>query len=483
MPGAPGDPVGHGDDRSHPDHRGRRDRRSRPAPRVRRRRHGVRPPGDVDLVRQPLRRGQHRADPRPRRSQWDRHRLHQGGRRRRDLESVSTPLVQALHRGGLDVCAWQFVYGDTPVAEAKVGAAAVARGADCLVIDAEGQYEGKYAAAERYIRALRARIGASFPVSLAGFPYVDYHPAFPYSVFFGPGGAKYNQPQMYWKAIGTSVRTVFEHTYLFNRLWGHPIYPLGQTYESPGRGAIVLFRSFAGATAGRRAGGTGRKPAPRLGRARHDHGCPCRGVPPRRLPASLRRGSRGDLVVWAQEHLRSAGQSGLAVTGVFGNPTRGGARIPERPRARADGVIGTSTWRALLGSAPRRYTGRDGRHILGPRRDVAAPRSRPPAAPPRSRQGLRDPCRPPPLTPPSGGDPGAQRAQGGGVDAISSPSRSQTRGSRAPPTPAGVPVETMSPGSSVISSRDGRGGGERRRSGRRWRRPASPPRSAAARTR
>jgi len=69
-------------------------------------------------------------------------------------------LVGALHKGGLDVCAWQFVYGDSPVAEAKVGATAVRRGADCLVIDAEGDYEGKYAAADLYIQALRARIGA-----------------------------------------------------------------------------------------------------------------------------------------------------------------------------------------------------------------------------------------------------------------------------------------------------------------------------------
>jgi len=119
-------------------------------------------------------------------------------------------LVTTLHQGGLDVCAWQFVYGDSPVAEAKVGAAAVRRGADCLVIDAEGQYEGKYAAADRYLLALRARIGPTFPLSLAAFPYVDYHPSFPYSVFFGPEGATVNQPQMYWKAIGTSVRTVMK---------------------------------------------------------------------------------------------------------------------------------------------------------------------------------------------------------------------------------------------------------------------------------
>src|SRR5207342_1808947 len=82
----------------------------------------------------------------------------------------STSLVSALHAGGIDVCAWQFVYGDNPVAEARVGAAAVAKGADCLVIDAESDYEGKYASADRYIRTLRAKIGESFPLSLAGFP-------------------------------------------------------------------------------------------------------------------------------------------------------------------------------------------------------------------------------------------------------------------------------------------------------------------------
>ena len=133
------------------------------------------------------------------------------------------------------------------------------------MIDAESEYEGKYAAADRYIRTLRARIGETFPLSLAGFPYVDYHPAFPYSVFFGPGGATYNQPQMYWKAIETSVRAVYEHTYLFNRLWGHPIYPVGQTYEAPGAGpsSSASAASPRATAACRRAGGTGRRrPAP-----------------------------------------------------------------------------------------------------------------------------------------------------------------------------------------------------------------------------
>ena len=295
----------------------------------------------------------------------------------------STSLVAALHRGGLDVCAWQFVYGDSPVGEARVGASAVRRGADCLVIDAEGQYEGKYAAADRYIRALRARIGAAFPLSLAGFPYVDYHPSFPYSVLLGPEGATVNQPQMYWKAIGTSVRAVYEHTYLFNRLWGRPVYPLGQTYGGAARKDILRFRRFAQSYGGRRrAGGTGRRRrAPAGGRSA--------GPPPVRSSATgrsnrsplLKRGSRGDLVVWAQEHLQAAVRPGLPVTGIFGRRTRAAVRaFQESQGLPVNGAIGTDTWSSLLTFDPvrPRWAGRRAKRGRG---GAAASRALPPRRP------------------------------------------------------------------------------------------------------
>lgn len=282
----------------------------------------------------------------------------------------NTPLVEALHAGGLDVCAWQFVYGERPLAEARVGAAAVRRGADCLVIDAEGQYEGRYAAADRYVRALRARIGESFPLSLAGFPYVDYHPAFPYSVFFGPGGATYSQPQMYWKAIGTSVRAVYEHTYLFNRLWEHPIYPLGQTYESPGRKPIVRFRRFAESYGGLPPSWwdwqeTDSRGWAGLGATTNG---PFAAYRPVESHPVLKRGSRGDLVVWAQEHLRSAGQPQVPVTGVYGAITRTAVLDFQSSQGLPmDGVVGTETWQSLLGFEPvrARWAARQGRRARG----------------------------------------------------------------------------------------------------------------------
>ncbi len=114
-------------------------------------------------------------------------------------------LVSYFHSRGLRVCAWQFVYGYRPGAEARRGAEAVRKGADCLVIDAESSYEGRYAAADLYVDKLRRRIGRRFPTALTSFPYVDYHPALPYSVFLGPGGARYNLPQLYWHTIGVTV--------------------------------------------------------------------------------------------------------------------------------------------------------------------------------------------------------------------------------------------------------------------------------------
>jgi hypothetical protein len=262
--------------------------------------------------------------------------------------------VAALHHGGLKVCAWQFVYGDAPLAEARVGAAAVRAGADCLVIDAEAEYEGKYAAADLYIHSLRNQIGAAFPLSLAGFPYVDYHPAFPYSVFLGPGGATVNQPQMYWKDIGTSVSEVFAHTYLYNRLWGRPIFPIGQTYGAPGRQPLRLFRRYAASYGtvpswwdwqetttplwGALGAKVGRQKIPDL-------------TPEMENPL-LKIGAKGDLVVWAQERLITAGEE-VEVNGIFDRETRRAVRaFQEAHGLEADGQLDSETWAKLTNYTP-----------------------------------------------------------------------------------------------------------------------------------
>jgi hypothetical protein len=189
---------------------------------------------------------------------------------------------------------------------------------------------------------------------------------------------------MYWKAIGTSVRTVFEHTYLFNRLWGHPVYPIGQTYENPGRAPILRFRRFAESYGG---------PAPSWWdwqetsrRAWNALAAPIRPLTNYRPIVShplLKRGSRGDLVVWAQEHLAAAGSPNLAVTGVFGKQTAAAVRAFELTRGLpVDGAIGTTTWNALLEVEPvrPRWAARRARARGGARVGRVLPAARPRSA-------------------------------------------------------------------------------------------------------
>ncbi len=275
------------------------------------------------------------------------------------------PLVAALHAGGLRVCAWQYVYGVHPILEAQVGAAAVKDGADCLLIDAESQYEGKYVQAQTYVHKLRSLIGQRFPLALAGFPYIDFHPAFPYSVFLGPGGAQYNAPQMYWKDIGVTVDAVFAHTYAYNRLYGRPIFPLGQVYNSPPARQIRRFRMVS-----RVYGATGVswwdwQEAP-LGawRAVAQSLGSLAGFTPSTLDATLARGAQGDVVVWAQEHLLTAGEQ-VTVDGGFGPATQAAVEDFQTAHGLAPtGVIDTPAWEALLRYAPARVTWVMRRHKL-----------------------------------------------------------------------------------------------------------------------
>jgi len=265
--------------------------------------------------------------------------------------------VAALKATGLRVCAWQFVYGNDPVGEANAGAAAKSAGADCFVIDAEGAYEGKYAQAQQYMTQLRQLVGPSFPVGITSFPYVDYHPGEPYSVWMGPGGATFNLPQVYWKTIGDTVDASLAHTYEWNTPYATGIYPLGQTYDAPAAADIRRFRQLANAYGARgvswwdwqeasasdwNAVGVAVDPVP---------------APPTVWPTLAagsggKVGSKGDLVVWAQEHLNGAGQS-VTVDGQYGGGTANAvSAFQSAAGLPVTGQVDAATWPALLRVAP-----------------------------------------------------------------------------------------------------------------------------------
>ena len=266
--------------------------------------------------------------------------------------------VAGLKATGLRVCGWQFVYGSDPVGEAQAGAVAAQNGADCFVIDAEGAYEGRYAQAQRYMAKLRELVGPDYPIGLTSFPYVDYHPGLPYSVFLAPGAASFNLPQVYWKTIGDAVDDSLAHTYEWNAPYGTRIYPLGQTYDHPPARDVRRFRQLSGGYGARgvswwvwqyatdsdwtAVGATLDPPAPA-------------NVPdPPLLHAGSggKVGSRGDLVVWAQQHLAGAGES-VAIDGAFGPGTASAVRdFQTGSGLPVTGQLDAATWPVLLRATP-----------------------------------------------------------------------------------------------------------------------------------
>ena len=306
----------------------------------------------------------------------------------------SPAVVAGLHARGLNVCAWQFLYGRKPGKEARVGAAAVANGADCLVMDVEGQYEGRYPQASFYMSTLRSLVGADYPVALASFPYTDYHPALPFSVFLGPGGAQYNVPQLYWKDIGTTVDQGYIHTWVWNRIYGRPIEPLGQVYSRPKAGQIRRFRALAMShgfdgvswwdwqEAGKRqwkAVGAPVSPA---------------SVTPYPSYPFLHLGSKGDSVAWAQQLLAGGGYS-VPINGYFQGPTQAAVYAFQADHGLPQtGNLDIPTWGPLLQNKPLavRWTnggavaaGSSGRLALPPPKSAKLPAVRDEIPPPRAR--------------------------------------------------------------------------------------------------
>lgn len=154
-------------------------------------------------------------------------------------------LVDRLHAAGLHVCAWHYVYGTHPITEARVSAYAYRQGAECMIIDAETEYEGRPTAARVYTRELRKLTSSHWLIGLSTFPYLKYHSSFPYHTFLRRGAATVNLPQMYWRDIGVSPAKIMQDTYQANRALGRPVYPIGQTWNNPGNGQLKAFQAAA----------------------------------------------------------------------------------------------------------------------------------------------------------------------------------------------------------------------------------------------
>ncbi|MBJ7469993.1 MAG: peptidoglycan-binding protein [Solirubrobacteraceae bacterium] len=266
----------------------------------------------------------------------------------------SAEFVRALQAGGVRVCAWQYVYGTAPEAEAAIAIASIRAGADCFVINAEKEYAGRYAEAQRYLAALRAGVGAEYPVGLSSFGLPTSFPNFPFSVFLGPGGAQVDMPQVYWREFEQPVALISARVASGHRIYGRPIAPMGQTYNGATEDDVQSFRSTWAAYGAQglswfRWGVT----PPEVWEALAQ---PAPTLDPEDDPGwqAFALGSSGDGVVWLQQHLAAVDPS-VEIDGVFGAGTDAALRRFQAKQGFPEtGQTGPRTWQALLALTPKR---------------------------------------------------------------------------------------------------------------------------------
>jgi len=153
---------------------------------------------------------------------------------------------------------------------------------------------------------------------------------------------------VYWKTIGDTVDASSAHTLAHNRIYGTAIAPLGQSYDNAPPADIQRFRGIwagygsggmswwvwqsTGDPAWAAVGPAGVAPVPFV-----DPGWP-----------ALSKGSKGDEVVWLQQHLESYDPS-VSVTSTFDTATDAAVRRLQAERGiEVTGATDALTWAAVL---------------------------------------------------------------------------------------------------------------------------------------
>jgi hypothetical protein len=113
-------------------------------------------------------------------------------------EDLVGPLANELAKKNIKVWGWHYVYGDLPKDEAKAAIRQINKlPLAGYVIDAEGEYVGKYTPCRTFLSELRNAL-PDFPMALSSYRYPDYHNDLPWSDFLTD--CNYNMPQMYWNS-------------------------------------------------------------------------------------------------------------------------------------------------------------------------------------------------------------------------------------------------------------------------------------------
>lgn len=144
-------------------------------------------------------------------------------------------LVRELHSFGLYAWGWQFVYGNTPQAEADMAIKRTLElDLDGFIVNAESAYKNKHSSAEIYMDKLKRSLGGYCPLALSSFRFPSYHREFPWLEFLSK--VDYNMPQVYWM-MATNAGEQMERCYAEFKLPQYPqvpIFPTGAAFSEHG---------------------------------------------------------------------------------------------------------------------------------------------------------------------------------------------------------------------------------------------------------
>lgn len=158
---------------------------------------------------------------------------------------LAAPVVESLKAAGISVWGWQFAYGNEPFGEADIAIHRIRTlGLDGFVVNAEGPYKGKHAAASAYMERLRQKLGEKLPIALSSFRYPHLHPELPWTEFLSY--CTYNMPQVYWVQANNPAEQLDRSIAQFRTIY--PIVPIiatGSAYEEFGwRPTPVQVQAF-----------------------------------------------------------------------------------------------------------------------------------------------------------------------------------------------------------------------------------------------
>lgn len=139
------------------------------------------------------------------------------------------PLAKKIRESGIQFWGWHYIFGDQPAQEAQKAIERIRElNVDGLIINAEGHYKGKHAAARKYMDILTSEI-TDIPIGLSSYRYPSRHPQLPWDEFLSK--CDINMPQVYWLKAhnpGPQLERCVEE---FQSLaFTPPVFPTGAAY-------------------------------------------------------------------------------------------------------------------------------------------------------------------------------------------------------------------------------------------------------------